>query len=364
MMLLCHNILAGQRSAITVHSDTITIGRGSHNQLVLDSPLIAFEAAVLQRGKDSWRVKSLGKNGCKVGDSLVARGAQADVVGTNRIELFPFEITLEETVSDQPQTNPNDELASSLLCKIHRNLLAVMDIETDDTQRRDNPEYQLNLENMIEQLAIEESIAEPDKAELVCYIAGQSVRQSLIESVFANCGNQSALLTTDGAGWSRFVSAVSHREQDLEDVVDRIGEKMDLFKSHDLSQQMDIIEQQFEAQWALESCHLLHDFLLYLAMRSLKKQVKDIVFGYGPLEDLLRIPTISEIMVVDRHHIFIEKKGVVEDSGRRFVSDDVTLAVIDRIVSKVGRRIDKSQPLVDARLLDGSRVNAIILRWQ
>ncbi len=65
-------------------------------------------------------------------------------------------------------------------------------------------------------------------------------------------------------------------------------------------------------------------------------------------------------MVVDRNHIFIEKRGVVEDSGRRFVSDDVTLAVIDRIVSKVGRRIDKSQPLVDARLLDGSRVNAII----
>src|SRR6185369_2033908 len=73
-----------------------------------------------------------------------------------------------------------------------------------------------------------------------------------------------------------------------------------------------------------------------------------------------RAPNISEIMVVDREHIYIEKTGVLENSGRRFVSDEVTLAIIERIVSKVGRRIDKSSPLVDARLEDGSRVNAVI----
>ena len=69
---------------------------------------------------------------------------------------------------------------------------------------------------------------------------------------------------------------------------------------------------------------------------------------------------MTEIMVVSRDRIYVEKKGVLENSGRRFVSDDVTVSIIDRIVSRVGRRIDKSQPLVDARLLDGSRVNAVI----
>lgn len=360
MMLLCHNVLAGQRSAITISSDKITIGRGRHNLLVLDSPLIAFEAAVLERDDDGWLITSLGKNGCKIGDTRLARGASAPLAGTNRIEMFPFEITIEDSTSEQPRGNPYDELASELLCRIHRNLLAVMDIETDDADRRDNPEYQLNLEHMIEQLAIEESIAAPEKAELVRAIAGQSVRQALIESVFDNCGTSSGTLLTVSEGWSRFVSAVSHRERDLEDIVERISEEIELYQSVELSDQMDVIDQRFDEAWNCESSELLHDLLLYLAMRSLKKQVKDIVFGYGPLEDLLRIPTISEIMVVDRNHIFIEKRGVVEDSGRRFVSDDVTLAVIDRIVSKVGRRIDKSQPLVDARLLDGSRVNAII----
>ena len=92
----------------------------------------------------------------------------------------------------------------------------------------------------------------------------------------------------------------------------------------------------------------------------LKKDLKDIVFGYGPLQDLLRAPTISEVMVVRSDQIFVERDGIIEKSGRRFISDKVTESIVERIVAQVGRRIDKSQPLVDARLPDGSRVNAII----
>ena len=69
----------------------------------------------------------------------------------------------------------------------------------------------------------------------------------------------------------------------------------------------------------------------------------------GPLEDLLRLPNVSEIMVVDKQHIYIERAGNLQNSGRRFISDAVIEAIIQRIVAKVGRRIDRSQPLVDAR---------------
>ena len=65
-------------------------------------------------------------------------------------------------------------------------------------------------------------------------------------------------------------------------------------------------------------------------------------------------------MVVGIDQIYVEREGVIENSGRRFISDKVTESIIERIVAQVGRRIDKSQPLVDARLPDGSRVNAII----
>jgi pilus assembly protein CpaF len=99
----------------------------------------------------------------------------------------------------------------------------------------------------------------------------------------------------------------------------------------------------------------------YLLKRRIRKDIHDIIFGLGPLQDLLNSPSINEIMVVARNKIYIEKAGIgIEESGRAFVSDEVSYAIIERIVAPLGRRIDKSQPLVDARLADGSRVNAII----
>ena len=96
--------------------------------------------------------------------------------------------------------------------------------------------------------------------------------------------------------------------------------------------------------------HLHHELRKYLILRTLKKDLKDTIFGFGPLQDLLRAPTVTEIMVVGSDQIYVERGGVIEKSGRRFISDKVTESIIERIVAQVGRRIDKSQPLVDARL--------------
>jgi pilus assembly protein CpaF len=84
------------------------------------------------------------------------------------------------------------------------------------------------------------------------------------------------------------------------------------------------------------------------------------ILGLGPLEALLGDDTISEIMVNGPKNIFIEQKGKVTLSGVTFENDDHVLRIIDRIVAPLGRRVDESQPLVDARLQDGSRVNVVI----
>ena len=86
----------------------------------------------------------------------------------------------------------------------------------------------------------------------------------------------------------------------------------------------------------------------------------DEVFGLGPLEPLLRDPKISDILVNDKDHVFIEKGGLLQRVSTSFRDDRHLLQIIDRIVSRVGRRVDESSPMVDARLPDGSRVNAII----
>jgi pilus assembly protein CpaF len=84
------------------------------------------------------------------------------------------------------------------------------------------------------------------------------------------------------------------------------------------------------------------------------------VFGLGPLEPLLEDPGISDILVNGSQQVYIERKGLLELTRVRFHDDAHLLRIIDRIVSKVGRRVDESNPMVDARLTDGSRVNAII----
>jgi len=89
-------------------------------------------------------------------------------------------------------------------------------------------------------------------------------------------------------------------------------------------------------------------------------EVLDDLFGLGPLEPLMADPTVSDILVNGSQKIYIERKGVLEKTNARFDDDKHLLRIIDRIVSRVGRRIDESSPMVDARLRDGSRVNAVI----
>src|SRR5687767_9097697 len=100
-----------------------------------------------------------------------------------------------------------------------------------------------------------------------------------------------------------------------------------------------------------------------LSVSERERLVNDVqheLFGLGPLEPLLKDPTISDILVNSHHTIYIERRGKIEPTNVRFKDDEHLMRVIERIVSSVGRRIDESSPMVDARLQDGSRVNAII----
>jgi len=90
------------------------------------------------------------------------------------------------------------------------------------------------------------------------------------------------------------------------------------------------------------------------------RDIQDEILGLGPLETLLRDPSISDILVNGANQVYVERRGKLEQVPIVFDSDGHLLSIIERIVSRVGRRIDESSPMVDARLPDGSRVNAII----
>jgi pilus assembly protein CpaF len=137
-------------------------------------------------------------------------------------------------------------------------------------------------------------------------------------------------------------------------------ERMDL-RRHDVSKMSDAQLREETSNFILEIMAEMQDAIpVELDRELLSRQVLDEAVGLGPLEELLQDHSVTEIMVNQFDKIFIERKGRLERHPLTFTSDRAVMGVIERIVAPLGRRIDESSPLVDARLKDGSRVNAII----
>jgi pilus assembly protein CpaF len=133
--------------------------------------------------------------------------------------------------------------------------------------------------------------------------------------------------------------------------------RMDLTKLNTLTQE------QVHAEVTRLAESVLAQEAMPLSAADRDRLVNDVqheLFGLGPLEPLLADPTISDILVNSYKTIYIERRGKIEKTNVAFKDDEHLMRVIERIVSSVGRRIDESSPMVDARLRDGSRVNAII----
>jgi pilus assembly protein CpaF len=107
-------------------------------------------------------------------------------------------------------------------------------------------------------------------------------------------------------------------------------------------------------------CDTENPLLNRIEREKLIEEVLDETLGFGPLEILLKDPTVSDILVNGPHKCYVERRGKLEKTEVKFRDNDHLMQIIDRIVSKVGRRVDETSPMVDARLPDGSRVNAVI----
>jgi pilus assembly protein CpaF len=141
----------------------------------------------------------------------------------------------------------------------------------------------------------------------------------------------------------------------------RIHER--LLKTVDLTLMGALEERQARAQIREVAQRLITDESVPLpavARQRIIRQIEDEILGLGPLEPLMADPTVSDILVNGFDSVYVERRGRIEGTDVRFRDNAHLMNIIDRIVSRVGRRIDESSPMVDARLKDGSRVNAII----
>ena len=136
-----------------------------------------------------------------------------------------------------------------------------------------------------------------------------------------------------------------------------------LLKILDLSVIERLSTEELRAELAKMVRQIIEDESIKLEVTDLNKLILSIqneVMGLGPIEPLMADPSVSDILVNGPASVYVERRGLLERTDIRFSSNDHVLRIIDRIVSRIGRRVDESSPMVDARLPDGSRVNAII----
>ena len=173
---------------------------------------------------------------------------------------------------------------------------------------------------------------------------------ALRERLIGNNNNAAPGAVADSTGQQSFQEMKSRLHRTLIN-------RMDLTKLQTLSQE------QVHAEVSRLAEAVLAQEAMPLSVSERERLVNDVqheLFGLGPLEPLLKDPTISDILVNSHKTIYIERRGKIEKTNVQFKDDEHLMRVIERIVSSVGRRIDESSPMVDARLQDGSRVNAII----
>lgn len=365
MRIWRHHLYSDELSMVSVGGDKVVIGRHPGCDVVLPSAFVADRALSLEWTQDRWEVLALGTNGCKLSGFRLGSGQRATLDHGDEIQLAPFVLRIDLSEADDNANNVVDDVdcqISDLLRTIHSNLLEVVSPEQTESAKSGSTEALLHVEHVVEELTLNAQLEHATQTTAMRRLAGEAVRGRLVDRIIG-AGAKFDPLKHSERPWATLVSAAPEREEDFERLADHISQSLGLRTTATVTANMANVERGFWQRW--NEVDLLHDTYLYLALREVKKQLKDLVFGYGPIEDLLRLPTITEIMVVRHDEIYVERKssasgGSIERSGRRFVSEAAALAVIERIVQLANRQIDQARPMVDARLDDGSRINAVI----
>ncbi len=366
MKVWYNKINESRRSMVEANSTEIAIGRDADNQVVLQSPLVSRRHAVVRIHDGRLYLENVGLNSCLVGEEEVLGGQTAVFDPGTKVRIWPFTLTFEAEKAAVVTRGELEAHLRSIMAdlelRIHKKLLERLDLLEFESNRAGDAEAILLLENNIEDVCRELAVFGKQNEALLDEITGLVLRDLLVNQLIMDAGRDEyfdlAALTVNE--FDVPATLVPEREAELHGLLQFLRERLSLHECRDSSAQVQRVEARFNDFFHLVRPHLHAELRKYIVLRMLKKDLKDTIFGFGPLQDLIRAPTVTEIMVVRSDQIYVERDGLIERSGRRFISDKVTEAIIERIVAQVGRRIDKSQPLVDARLPDGSRVNAII----
>jgi len=354
-----YNQLVDEREVLKVSDESITIGRDETNDVSLRSPFVSRTHARVFFEGGSYFIEVLGLNGAVVANKDLVKGQRrkinyGDEVRLGEFSLYMMEPSIRRVGGEKAVMSPRRRVIE-LEQKLHAELLDRLNLRvTSQAGSADSQHVALIKRHLVD---IIEAVRDEVDKEMCVYL----VREFLWRLVVSELARRSTGKMMYSYGFEDSDVLIPKFEEIITRTVSDIISDFPLsFRPHTAKEDVATVEADWNNQMKRVSPQITPELRTYIVRRMLSTEIEDVVLGYGPLQDLLEMPNINEIMVVGKDRIYIEKDGALQNTGRSFFSDEIVQSVIERIITPIGRRIDRSSPLVDARLPDGSRVNAII----
>lgn len=325
----------------------LAIGRAPHSHVVLDSPYISPEHAEIIQEGPSVSIRALGLNGLLVNDEDLRQGQTRQLANQDVISIPGFLLQVNGLRSAKAAEDFElEEQFSEIKREIHGKLLDNVRFKGRVIDANDEA-LKTELDGRLEQLL---SRVEALDKELLNYVVKRALREEVISNLMRGEAKEGRRMSLS---WSVSQHAIAFDE--LSRTILR-----ELQQSGATDNGLLAVRSAFNDAYARYETTLNNSDQHFVAKACFRQDINDLVYGLGPLESLLTMGDITEIMVVGRKRIFVERGGGLEETGRSFPSEDDLGVAVNRMVRPIGRAVSRADPIIDARLLDGSRVHVVV----
>lgn len=323
----------------------VLIGASDDCDLQLENGRGAGALCCLTQEPDgNWRVDNLGVAQIFLNRRVIASQRSAKMGPLDRLSIGDCEIELREADRGGAVARALRQKLFTLQLELHSTVLDIVRNKPGGSAERDRRK---TIEKELDRLLNELELG----SELEIHLATQAVQEIISDHVQGFGVRPGSQLRRQGdaeKNISRFAGLI----QPLLRVIQFDETESPVQKSERVAALL---------PWGVKAKNVIRPWeRRELAVGLIREQLLDVIFGLGPLEDLMTASNTNDIMVLPGGHIFIERNGQIQDSGRRMLSPEVSRTIVERIVASEGRRIDQKSPMVDARMRDGSRLNAIV----
>jgi len=353
------NHYTDRRDVVEVASEDIVIGRDEANPVTLRSQFVSRRHARIFKEGPTFFIEALGVSGVVVANKDIPYKHQRKLNFGDEIRLGEFSVYMMEPsarrVGGKVEAISPRKRVVALEQEIHAELLERLNLRvTGQSGAADQRHVALVKHHLAD---IIERVRKRIDVEMAQHLVQEFLWRNIVTEVSRRVTGR--LMYSYGFEDTDVLDA-KHEEAITRMIGDTISYYPLRFRIQNLKEDIATIEAEWPERMKTLSARITPALRDYIVGRMISKEIEDVVLGYGPLQDLLEMPNVNEIMVIGKDKIYIEKDGELQNTGRSFFSDMIVQSVIERIITPIGRRIDRSTPLVDARLPDGSRVNAII----